>query len=98
MSISSSLNAGVMGLSANASKLAVISDNIANSSTFGYKRSMADFSSLVIGEGDGAYSAGGVRVATQRLIDERGALVGTGVQLVGGADASADDRLLPHRR
>ncbi len=37
MSISSSLNAGVAGLAANATRLATISDNIANSGTYGYK-------------------------------------------------------------
>jgi len=77
MSISSSLNAGVMGLQANASKLSVISDNIANSGTFGYKRVSADFNSMVIGRSGGAYSAGGVSVDTQRLISDRGSLVGT---------------------
>lgn len=77
MTISSSLNAGVAGLSANASRLATISDNIANSSTYGYKRASADFHSMVITSGTGSYSAGGVRVTTQRLIDERGPLVST---------------------
>ena len=77
MTISSSLNAGVAGLSANASKLSTISDNIANSSTYGYKRASADFHSMVITEGTGTYSAGGVRTTTQRLIDERGPLVST---------------------
>ena len=77
MTISSSLNAGVAGLAANASKLATISDNIANSSTYGYKRAVADFHSMVIQNGSGRYSAGGVRVTTQRLIDERGPLVST---------------------
>jgi len=77
MTISSSLNAGVAGLAANASKLATISDNIANSSTYGYKRAVADFHSMVIDSGTGSYSAGGVRVTTQRLIDERGPLVST---------------------
>ena len=77
MTISSSLNAGVAGLSANASRLATISDNIANSATYGYKRAQADFSSLVIESGSGTYSAGGVRVTTQRLIDQPGALATT---------------------
>lgn len=77
MTISSSLNASVAGLAANASKLATISDNIANSSTYGYKRAVADFHSMVIESGTGTYSAGGVRVTTQRLIDERGPLVST---------------------
>lgn len=77
MTISSSLNAGVAGLAANASRLATISDNIANSSTYGYKRAEADFHSMVIESGRGSYSAGGVRVTTTRVIDQAGALVTT---------------------
>lgn len=77
MTISSSLNAGVMGLSANANRLATISDNIANSATYGYKRSEADFHSMVIGGNGGTYTAGGVNVTTQRLIGEQGALIST---------------------
>lgn len=77
MTISSSLNAGVSGLNSSAIRLAAISDNIANSGTYGYKRVEADFGSLVPSNSGGAYSAGGVRATTQRLIDERGALVTT---------------------
>ena len=77
MTISSSLNASVAGLASNASRLATISDNIANSSTFGYKRAETDFHSLVINNSTGSYSAGGVRTTNQRLIDERGAIVST---------------------
>lgn len=78
MTISSSLNAGVSGLAANASRLATISDNIANSNTFGYKRAETSFHSMVISNGTGTYSAGGVRVTSQRLIDQAGSLVTTG--------------------
>jgi flagellar hook protein FlgE len=79
MTISSALNAGVAGLNANATRLATISDNIANSGTYGYKRSITNFESMVITEapGAGTYSAGGVRASTTRLINERGALVST---------------------
>ena len=77
MTISSSLNAGVAGLAANANRLASISDNIANSSTNGYKRVETDFHSMVISQGGGKYSAGGVRATTQRMIDQSGALVPT---------------------
>lgn len=76
MTISSSLNAGVAGLNANASRLATISDNIANSSTYGYRRVETDFHSMVL-DGSTRYSAGGVRTTTQRLIDEQGPLVST---------------------
>lgn len=77
MTISSSLNAGIMGLSANASRLGTIADNIANSDTFGYKRSVTDFQSMVIRGNTGVYSAGGVRVDTQRDVDTQGSLIST---------------------
>lgn len=48
MSVSSAMNAGVMGLNVHSSKLATISDNIANSETKGYKRRTVEFSSLVL--------------------------------------------------
>jgi len=77
MTISSSLNAGVAALTANATRLASISDNIANASTYGYKTVDTEFSSLVISQNGGTYSAGGVRATTQRLVDDRGPLVST---------------------
>ena len=77
MTISSALNASVAGLASNATRLATISDNIANASTFGYKRAVTDFHSMVIENGRGGYSAGGVRTTSMRLIDQRGSLVST---------------------
>ena len=77
MSLSSSLNAGVSGLTVNATRLAVISDNIANSSTNGYRRADVDFASLVTPSGSNTYSAGGVRVATFRDVTNAGALIST---------------------
>jgi flagellar hook protein FlgE len=77
MTISSSLNAGVAGLAANASRLSTISDNIANSGTNGYKRAETEFHAMVISNSQGSYSAGGVRVTSQRLIDQAGSLLTT---------------------
>ena len=78
MTISSSLNAGVSGLTANANQLSAISDNIANSATYGYKRAQTDFSAIVVHGGGGSYyTAGGVRTSSMRLIDERGPLIAT---------------------
>jgi flagellar hook protein FlgE len=77
MTISSSLNAGVAGLSANATRLGAISDNIANASTAGYKRMKTDFFSMVVSDGGSSYSAGGVRTTTSRLIDQGGSIVGS---------------------
>ena len=77
MTISSSLNAGVSGLAANASRLAAISDNIANASTYGYRRAETEFNSLVMTNGGRSYTAGGVQAENIRLVDERGSLVTT---------------------
>jgi flagellar hook-basal body protein len=71
------MNAGVMGLSVNSSKLATISDNIANSETKGYKRANIEFNSLVLTERPATYDAGGVRASTIREIDGQGALLST---------------------
>jgi len=71
----SSFNAGISGLNANSTRLSVISDNIANSATAGYKRQNASFQAMILSSGGaGAYMAGGVRSSTTRLIDERGAI------------------------
>ncbi len=78
MTISSSLNAGVMGLNVNATRLATISDNIANSATSGYKRSDVEFASLVINQRTSAYSAGGVRATSFKDIATAGSLISTG--------------------
>ncbi len=77
MSISSSMNAGVSGLNANANKLATISDNIANSQTYGYKRADTDFASIAIAENVRSYTAGGVTSTSLREVDGKGAFVGT---------------------
>ena len=77
MSISSSLSAGVVGLASHATRLATISDNIANSQTPGYKRVEANFHSMVVTSGGGTYTAGGVRTTTQRYIDQESAITTT---------------------
>ncbi|WP_425098186.1 flagellar hook protein FlgE [Tropicibacter sp. S64] len=77
MTISSSLNAGVSGLTANATRLATISDNIANSSTYGYRRAETEFNAMVMSNGGRSYTAGGVTSSNIRLIDQKGSLVTT---------------------
>lgn len=85
MGISSSMNAGVSGLNANANKLATISDNIANSQTNGYKRADVDFASMTVNDartsyaigGGRSYSAGGVTTTAIFNIEEKGAVTGT---------------------
>lgn len=76
MSMSSAMSAGVSGLAANSTRLATISDNIANSGTYGYKRMETDFNSFVLNQHRiaGMYSAGGVTATTNRVIEDDGAL------------------------
>jgi len=77
MGLSSSLNAGVAGLSVDATRLAVICDNIANSSTNGYRRADVEFASLVTPFGSNVYTAGGVSAATFRDVATAGSLIAT---------------------
>ena len=73
MSINSAMLAGVSGLVANSSAHAAISDNIANVNTVGYKRSQANFQTLVSGGNINAgYTAGGVTAQTRQYISQQG--------------------------
>jgi flagellar hook protein FlgE len=75
MSIYTALRAGVSGLTANSSALAVISDNIANVNTVGYKRTGVDFSALVNAQNSATtYNAGGVLPLTRQQISLQGSL------------------------
>jgi len=73
MSINSAMLSGVSGLIANSSALAAISDNIANVNTVGYKRTQANFSTLVTSQSKNAtYSAGGVKSLTHQFVTQQG--------------------------
>jgi flagellar hook protein FlgE len=75
MSIYSAMRAGVTGLNANSSAMAVISDNIANLNTVGYKRGQTDFSAVLNAQNAStSYNAGGVLASSRRFIDLQGAL------------------------
>lgn len=75
MSINSALLAGVSGLSANSAALAAISQNIANVNTIGYKRSTADFQTMVNAQSrTTGYSAGGVLATGRSYISQNGQL------------------------
>jgi len=75
VSINSALLAGVSGLTANSAALAAISQNIANVNTVGYKRTAAEFSTVVNSQTQGSgYSAGGVLANTRNYISQGGQL------------------------
>ncbi|MCF8475237.1 MAG: flagellar hook protein FlgE [Emcibacter sp.] len=75
MSLFASLASGVSGLGAFSSALGMISDNIANLNTVGYKETRASFSTLVTESSSSAtYSPGGVQALPQSLISRQGLL------------------------
>lgn len=68
-----SLFSGVSGLTAQSTAMGVISDNIANVNTVGYKGKTTNFLSLVTNTASASlYSPGGVRASVQNLIDQQG--------------------------
>ncbi len=75
MSLYSALYAGVSGLSAQASAMASVADNITNINTVGYKNADAQFRTLVSdGRRGVAYSAAGVASVTHSLVSKQGVL------------------------
>ncbi|MGH6718525.1 MAG: flagellar hook protein FlgE [Alphaproteobacteria bacterium] len=73
MSLFGSLFSGVSGLSAQSQAMAMISDNISNVNTVGYKATTARFETLVTGDGGSdTYSPGGVRSTPFRLVSQQG--------------------------
>jgi len=75
MSILGAMYAAVSGLNANSNALGIISDNIANSSTIGYKGTSASFLDLVTQSGlSNEYSPGGVQSQTVYNIAQQGAI------------------------
>jgi flagellar hook protein FlgE len=78
MSLSGALFAGVSGLTAQGSKIGIISDNIANVNTIGYKEAEAVFESLVVNTNNASsYSPGGVLSSSRLQIDQQGLLQST---------------------
>lgn len=75
MSILGAMYAAVSGLNANSNALGIISDNIANANTIGYKDTSTDFLNLVTQSGiSGEYSPGGVRSQPSFHISSQGAI------------------------
>ncbi len=85
MGLFGSLFTGVSGLFAQSQNTAIISNNIANISTIGYKRSEATFNSLVTSQSNSSiFSPGTVSVSRLQRVDQQGALQ----QTASGTDAA----------
>jgi flagellar hook protein FlgE len=80
MSVSYSMFSGVSGLKGNSDKMAVISNNIANSSTRGYKTDRAEFEDLLaVSLNENSQLGRGVRLRNIKTIHTQGAVSNTGV-------------------
>lgn len=62
------------GMAAQENLLASVSDNVANSSTTGYKRSTQEFSTIVLENSVAAYQSGAVESTTRTFATQQGAL------------------------
>lgn len=79
MSILGALYSAVSGLTASSNALGIISDNISNSNTVGYKETSTNFSTLVTQSSGSTtlYSPGGVTSAPFYNIDQQGVMQAT---------------------
>ena len=81
MSIAGIFATAVSGVAANSTSLQVVSDNIANSQTVGFKRGRTDFSQLVTAAAtSGGIEAGGVAANTRQMVTEQGVVARTSSQ------------------
>lgn len=77
MGLFSAMNASVSGLGATGQAISVISDNLANTNTIGYKASNTLFAQLVTNAGSGgtSYNSGGVGVSVLRDQSSQGSFI-----------------------
>jgi len=78
MGISGMMRTGVSGMNAMSNRLSAVADNVANSSTIGYKKADAQFSSLVVGSSRSSYQSGGINTHVRYNIQEKGTSRPTG--------------------
>jgi flagellar hook protein FlgE len=93
MSITNSLYIGISGLQAHGDAISVVGDNIANTSTIGFKRARASFNDMLGGELNGQRLGGGVRVSGTQTMWDQGSIQNTGnpldLAIRGGLVATA---------
>ena len=72
MGLYNMMRTSASGMSAQANRLGTVADNIANSSTTGYKRASMEFSSLVLESGNAEFNSGSVEPHLRYAISEQG--------------------------
>jgi len=78
MTITNSLYIGISGLQANGDGISIVGDNIANTSTIGYKRNRASFADMLGGQLGASRMGGGVRLGGSQTMWDQGAINQTG--------------------
>jgi len=74
MSLLGAIDSAVTALNAQSQVLSMVSDNLANSSTYGYKTTYGSFDSMLVDPTDTSYNSGGVTVATRTNVTAQGIL------------------------
>jgi flagellar hook protein FlgE len=74
MSLYGMMQTGASGMNAQANRLSTVADNIANSSTTGYKKASTAFSSLILPSSAGSYNSGAVNTSVRYSISDAGPL------------------------
>ena len=77
MSLFGIMRTSVSGMAAQAGRLSTVADNIANSSTTGYKRSQIEFNTQVLDSNAGTYRSGSVGTTTRLNINDQGNIIST---------------------
>ena len=77
MSLFGSMRTAASGMNAQGSRLATVSDNIANVNTTGYKQAEAEFETLIGNKGTTEFISGGVITNVRQLTSAQGALRST---------------------
>lgn len=78
MSLIGVLRTGVSGMNAQSNRISTVAENIQNASTTGYKRTSAEFSSLLLDSGVvGNYNSGAVETTLRRSVSEGGPIAST---------------------
>jgi flagellar hook protein FlgE len=78
MGLFGALFAGVSGLDSQSNKIGIISNNISNVNTVGYKQGQASFDTLVVPSSTtGTFSPGGVIGQNQQLVNQQGIISAT---------------------
>ncbi|WP_026186542.1 flagellar hook protein FlgE [Ensifer sp. BR816] len=86
MSLYGTMRTGVSGMNAQANRLSTVAENIANSSTTGYKRASTEFSSMILPSSNGSYNSGGVQTSVRYSISDQGSTTYT----TSGSDLAID--------